>query len=278
MKQALFNRKEKERLTSTELKIINFAENNPKDFYDYSIKQLSKKNSVSISVISKLTKKVGFNSLKSMQFYVYHSYLNSQNIEENNDKNTESVILNKLFNYYRESIYQTAHLVDLNQIFQAVDLVLKSKSIFLYGAGSSFLSASELSINLQKIGINAISFKDFHSFLLITSQIKKDSNDAIMLFSKSCNTKEIKHVLKLFKEKSVPFYLITANKSMLNEFENIIIYQTLEQDKRLVSISSKINQQFVSDLLFLFVLQKKIKNFDEKYVENIKVLDDWNNN
>ncbi|WP_436358622.1 hypothetical protein ACR34G_03670 [Mycoplasma sp. 480] len=128
---------------------------------------------------------------------------------------------------------------------------------------------------MQKIGLNALPFKDFHSFLLISAQERKEQVTNI-LFSKSCDTKEIKHIINLFEEQKIKFYLITANKTMKEKYQNVIIYHTLEQDKRLVSISSKINQQFIADLIFFLLIEHKNHNYDEIYLKNLKILEGWN--
>ncbi|MGZ9428640.1 MurR/RpiR family transcriptional regulator [Mycoplasma sp. 1012] len=271
----LFTSKELEKLTSTEMNLINFALDNPKEFYSFSIKQIALKTFISTSVISKVVKKLGFNSLKDMQFYVFHNYLNSNETLNGIKKEKNIEILNKLFNYYKESIFQTAHLVDLKEINDLVHDIVNSEKTYLFGAGSSFLSAGELGINLQKIGLNALPFKDFHSFLLISAQERKEQVTNI-LFSKSCDTKEIKHIINLFEEQKIKFYLITANKTMKEKYQNVIIYHTLEQDKRLVSISSKINQQFIADLIFFLLIEHKNHNYDEIYLKNLKILEGWN--
>ncbi|MCU9933487.1 hypothetical protein NWQ33_06560 [Mycoplasmopsis cynos] len=131
------------------------------------------------------------------------------------------------------------------------------------------MSAFELDINLQKIGINSNAFKDFLSFLLV-STVQYNKHQTIILFSKSCETKEIKHLIDVFQEQKINFFLITANKSMREIYQNVIIYQTLEQDKQLVLISSKINQQFISDLILFLIFKYKSNELDAIYDKNRK--------
>ncbi|WP_322941799.1 hypothetical protein RRG48_04690 [Mycoplasmopsis canis] len=53
-------------------------------------------------------------------------------------------------------------------------------------------------------------------------------------------------------------------------YQNVIIYQTLEQDKQLVLISSKINQQFISDLILFLIFKYKSNELDAIYDKNRK--------
>ncbi|UWV85991.1 hypothetical protein NW063_03995 [Mycoplasmopsis cynos] len=137
------------------------------------------------------------------------------------------------------------------------------------------MSAFELDINLQKIGINSNAFKDFRSFLLV-STVQYNEHQTIILFSKSCETKEREHLIDVFQEQKNNFFLITANKSMREIYQNVIIYQTLEQDKQLVLISSKINQQFISDLILFLIFKYKSNELDAIYDKNRKILYGWN--
>ncbi|WP_435128566.1 MurR/RpiR family transcriptional regulator [Mycoplasma sp. 6243] len=271
-----FSKRQLDELTKTEMNLIEFASLYPDEFYKSSIKQLSNKTDISISVISKLAKKLNFDSLKDMQFFVYHNYLNTD-LNSNEKQDYPKFILKQLFLFYKESIFRTSHLINLNDVNNCVHNIIQSDKVYLYGAGSSFLSASELGINLQKIGVNAIAFRDFHSLLLISSQ-KDIENKFVVLFSKSCDTKEIKFAVDLFMQNNIKFALISANKQAKEKYDNVILYSTLEQNKRFISISSKINQQFIADLIFLLISHLKVKNYDSKYAENIKILNAWNKN
>ncbi|WP_434336755.1 MurR/RpiR family transcriptional regulator [Mesomycoplasma conjunctivae] len=273
MKTTIFSQKQIESLTTAERQIIDLSLKNPVFFYNASIKELAKKSNVSMSVISLLTKKLGFASLKNMQFYVYHHYLNSKNILL--DSNSEnSKILDQLHFYYRDSITKTAHLIDLNSISKISETISNANKIFLYGAGSSSLAASELAINLQKLGLNATSFFDFHSFLLTSGQ---NQESTIILFSKSCKTKEIEFIIKQLGDKGENLIIITANKQVVHQEKNqVLIYQTLEQKQRFISISSKVNQYFVSDLIFFILANSMDIKYQQKYEQNYFLLNNWN--
>ncbi|UUM19895.1 MurR/RpiR family transcriptional regulator [Mycoplasma sp. 1578d] len=269
-----FNQKQLDKLTKTELILINFAQKHPEKFYQCSIKQLSNNTGISLSIISKVAKKLDFDSLKDMQFYVYHNFLNTD-LKVLENINYKKLILKQLFLFYKESISQTSHLLNLNEINQTIENILSHERIYLYGAGSSYLAASELATNMQKLGINSISFNDFHSLLLITTQIDIN-NKFVILFSKSCNTREIKFIINLFIKNKIKFCLITSNKQAKEKYENVILYSTIEQSKRFISISSKINQQFIGDLIFLILQHEKVKNYNDKLAFNLDILEQWN--
>ncbi|UUD36357.1 MurR/RpiR family transcriptional regulator [Mycoplasmopsis citelli] len=269
-----FNQKQLDKLTKTELNLINFASKYPEKFYRCSIKQLSNNTGISLSIISRLAKKLDFDSLKDMQFYVYHNFLNTD-LKVSENINYDKLILKQLFLFYKESISQTSHLLNLNEVNEVIQHILSHERIYLYGAGSSHLSASELATNMQKLGINSVAFRDFHSLLLITTQIDIE-NKFVILFSKSCNTREIKFIVNLFTKYHIKFCLITSNKQSKEKYENVILYSTIEQSKRFVSISSKINQHFIADLIFLILQSKKVKNYDDKLSFNLDILEQWN--
>ncbi|MDO6829602.1 MurR/RpiR family transcriptional regulator [Mesomycoplasma ovipneumoniae] len=276
MKSVFFDEKIVESLTKTEKIIIKLAEENPQFFYQSNLKSLANKTESSITLISNLAKKLSFSSFKEMQFHVYYLFLNSAQIsnkvknQQKTDKN--KLIIEQLYKYYHNSLVQTLELVDLEKIQDFAQKIIESKKIFIYGAGSSSIGASELAINLQKLGLNSISFRDFHNFLLVSVQ----SQALKILFSKSCKTKEINFVIKKFIENNDNFIVITAKKQIDIPKKNLIFYQTLEQKNRFISISSKINQQFISDVIFFSVANLISEQYEENYKKNLEILKEWN--
>ncbi|MEG7280071.1 MurR/RpiR family transcriptional regulator [Mesomycoplasma ovipneumoniae] len=276
MKSVFFDEKIVESLTKTEKIIIKLAEENPQFFYQSNLKSLANKTQSSITLISNLAKKLSFSSFKEMQFHVYYLFLNSEQIsnkvknQQKTDKN--KLIIEQLYKYYHNSLVQTLELVDLEKIQDFARKIIESKKIFIYGAGSSSIGASELAINLQKLGLNSVSFRDFHNFLLVSVQ----SQALKILFSKSCKTKEINFVIKKFIENNDNFIVITAKKQIDIPKKNLIFYQTLEQKNRFISISSKINQQFISDVIFFSVANLISEQYEENYKKNLEILKEWN--
>ncbi|WP_337903740.1 MurR/RpiR family transcriptional regulator [Mesomycoplasma ovipneumoniae] len=276
MKSVFFDEKIVESLTKTEKIIIKLAEENPQFFYQSNLKSLANKTQSSITLISNLAKKLSFSSFKEMQFHVYYLFLNSEQIsnkvknQQKTDKN--KLIIEQLYKYYHNSLVQTLELVDLEKIQDFARKIIESKKIFIYGAGSSSIGASELAINLQKLGLNSVSFRDFHNFLLVSVQ----SQALKILFSKSCKTKEINFVIKKFIENNDNFIVITAKKQIDIPKKNLIFYQTLEQKNRFISISSKINQQFISDAIFFSVANLISEQYEENYKKNLEILKEWN--
>ncbi|MHA0296856.1 MurR/RpiR family transcriptional regulator [Mesomycoplasma ovipneumoniae] len=276
MKSVFFDEKIVESLTKTEKIIIKLAEENPQFFYQSNLKSLANKTQSSITLISNLAKKLSFSSFKEMQFHVYYLFLNSAQIsnkvknQQKTDKN--KLIIEQLYKYYHNSLVQTLELVDLEKIQDFARKIIESKKIFIYGAGSSSIGASELAINLQKLGLNSVSFRDFHNFLLVSVQPQALK----ILFSKSCKTKEINFVIKKFIENNDNFIVITAKKQIDIPKKNLIFYQTLEQKNRFISISSKINQQFISDVIFFSVANLISEKYEENYKKNLEILKEWN--
>ncbi|WP_069096799.1 MurR/RpiR family transcriptional regulator [Mesomycoplasma ovipneumoniae] len=276
MKSVFFDEKIVESLTKTEKIIVKLAEENPQFFYQSNLKSLANKTQSSITLISNLAKKLSFSSFKEMQFHVYYLFLNSAQIsnkvknQQKTDKN--KLIIEQLYKYYHNSLVQTLELVDLEKIQDFARKIIESKKIFIYGAGSSSIGASELAINLQKLGLNSVSFRDFHNFLLVSVQ----SQALKILFSKSCKTKEINFILKKFIENNDDFIVITAKKQIDIPKKNLIFYQTLEQKNRFISISSKINQQFISDVIFFSVANLISEQYEENYKKNLEILKEWN--
>ncbi|MGY6172505.1 MurR/RpiR family transcriptional regulator [Candidatus Mycoplasma pogonae] len=270
----LFIDKQLNQLTATERKIIEFIEASPEAFYNNSIKQIAHLNSVSISLVSGLAAKMGFSSLKDLQLYVYHKHLDTHKALNNDENNLHTNLLNYLYHSYSHSISETMRILDSEQLEKIASELYYANRILLYGVGSSHLASRELAINFQKMGKNAIAFADFHGFLLSLASVE-DQSTKIILLSKSCATKEIQFAIDLMEKNGIEFILITANKTKKQQHDKVILYETLEQKSRFVSISSKIAQQFTCDYLFKLI-QTLDEKLDNKFKKNLAFLEQWN--
>lgn len=256
-------------LTYTEKIIINWLINNPDKFVKASIHNIAKECYASSSAVVRLYRKLGFKSLNDMRFYVYGERhdLNKTKIQSEEAKLSENI-----FEYYNEAILKTYNNLDLNNLKKIVDLILNAKQINLYGLGTSYDSALELSRNLHKLGINSFCSHDFHSTLLSISFHL--INQLIILFSKKGTTKEILYLIKICQKYNIKYILITNNKVAYNEHENVVLYETIEQQNRINSITSKISQHFIIDVILLIL---KNKCLDQNiYKRNNQILKNWN--
>ncbi|WP_027334474.1 MurR/RpiR family transcriptional regulator [Mycoplasma elephantis] len=259
------------KLTDTEKMIVKDI-NNDLDFYSTnSIEKCSKKSNVSTALFSKLLKKLNFSSFKQMQFYIRHKYLNSINLDRQNQDLAYRVAF-----YYINAIQNTVNSLDIKKVDQAALKIIKTKKVILFGIGSSFIACQEFAHSIQKLSINPIYDSDFHTLLLsIGFYIKEQEKPLIILLSKSGKTKEFRYLINFLIENNFDFLIITANRTLEKRFDNVLLHQVLEQKNRINALSSKVLQQYILDLILFKIIE--LTNISEIKQNQTKIIEDWNN-
>ncbi|WP_033161321.1 MurR/RpiR family transcriptional regulator [[Mycoplasma] collis] len=244
---------------STNEKIINdFINQKTEQFINMSIKELSNFLFVSIGSITRYVKKWGFRTFKDLKNKVIKEQ--EKNKKYKDQKNTDFVENINL--YYKHALDKTMETLNKNSINKAYLMLEKAKKIFVYGISSSMYVAKEMAHNLSVIGKDGIVAQTIHDIILYLD-LKAKNDYLVCIFSKSVHSKENKFILDFLEKYEIPVILISKNQEYKNTQHRVVInFQTLEQDRRIVALSSKISQLFISDVLIrkLYLNNNKQKN------------------
>jgi RpiR family carbohydrate utilization transcriptional regulator len=258
------------KLTATEEYLLNWINDKPDLFIEYKTQEIAKAANCSTSAITRLARKLDYPSLKKMQIKAQEKMSeikdNYQIISENN---LSANIVN-LNTYHSYAIKETLTDIDLDVIQWIVERILISPRIILFGVGSSKRACQELATNLIKIGFNVIFYEDIHIQLLNVPMLTKD--DLVIMFSKNCQTREIRFLIDACYEYEIPSVVFTSNKNFLQKEKvtKVLTFVTYEQSQRITAISSKIAQLIISDLIYTEV-------FNHDYQKNISLVEHGTN-
>jgi RpiR family carbohydrate utilization transcriptional regulator len=258
------------KLTATEEYLLNWINDKPDLFIEYKTQEIAKVANSSTSAITRLARKLDYPSLKKMQIKAQEKMSeikdNYQIISENN---LSANIVN-LNTYHSYAIKETLTDIDLDVIQWIVERILISPRIILFGVGSSKRACQELATNLIKIGFNVIFYEDIHIQLLNVPMLTKD--DLVIMFSKNCQTREIRFLIDACYEYEIPSVVFTSNKNFLQKEKvtKVLTFVTYEQSQRITAISSKIAQLIISDLIYTEV-------FNHDYQKNISLVEHGTN-
>lgn len=266
----------KTKLTSTEIHLLEWINRNPEKFIIFTIQEISKLANCSASAITRLTKKMKFSSLKNMQ--IQAKLKHSEIINEFNivDKEGIKANISNLNTYHSYSIRETLREVNEDDIKFIVDKILRSNKILLFGVGSSKRACQELSSNLVKIGYNAIFYEDLHLQLLNIPILQSD--DLIIIFSKSCKTIEVQFFIEMCYRENKPIIVLTSNENFVNKDKvtKILTFATYEQPHRITAISSKVSQLIFADLIYIEVFNKNYDLNIEYINKGNDLINEWN--
>ncbi|KES15543.1 Transcriptional regulator, partial [Gilliamella apicola SCGC AB-598-B02] len=225
-------------------------------------------NCVSTSTILRLCNKLGYSGFSDFKVDLISSSpqkLSTDILQDDiNLNDTLQDVNRKVQAMEKSSIDDTHSIVNLNALDNAIDLIIASNKIVIFGVGSSGLVGKELEYQLIKIKKDVNCHFDSHISRSIVSTLGK--NDLIIIISHSGETPECVELLKLAESLKVPSIAITKmGQSQISLLANIVLHTTsMEHASRLIPIRSKISQISVMNMLLTNLF---IRKYDEHLLE-----------
>ncbi|WP_027119574.1 MurR/RpiR family transcriptional regulator [[Mycoplasma] testudinis] len=270
-KKVLSSEMSKGKLTSVELKTIELINQNPEPLLVEKIEAAASYYLTTKSSLFRLAQKLQFHNYLEMRLYVQKEWTKQKFFLINQEKTFKSR-LNNLKAYYLYAINETIDSLDQECFLKVCNVLNKAGRVLSFGIRSSFLAASDLAINLQRIRKQAFAYQDIHNSILEIASFKQ--NDVVIFFSESAVTKEILFLLTECVRLKIKTIIITSNPNPDKRFTYHLITKNISNKERLVAIFSKSAQIIVSDAIFreLYYLHES----NDKYMEeNYKILDNW---
>ncbi|VTX61223.1 MurR/RpiR family transcriptional regulator [Haemophilus haemolyticus] len=150
---------------------------------------------------------------------------------------------------------ETVNLLDLKQLEQVVKAIKKARRIFLFGVGSSGVTAEDAKNKLMRIGFQVDATGNNH-FMYMQAALLTPSDVAIGL-SHSGYSAETAHTLKIAKQNGATTVALTHSlRSPVTEYADYVLVNGNKQRKlQGDSIGTKIAQLFVLDLIYALLVQ-----------------------
>lgn len=263
--------KEKNALTYNEKFLLDKINEYPHKFLNLNIVDFASEFFSTKSTLSRLIKKLGFESVLDMKLYCQRELTKSGLYQLEIDSDLPSR-LNNLKTYNNYAITNTIENLDLKSFSQVCKRISLASKILVFGIRSSFLACYELATNLQKLGKNANAYDEIHETILKIASF--NSHDLIIIFSKNANNKEVLFLLEKAKEMGIDSILITANESISENITYKILLKNMVKDKRIIATCSKTSQIVLADAI-LHEIYFMNKNNDQIINSAQKLMNDW---
>ena len=155
-----------------------------------------------------------------------------------------------LLNMDVAAIQETIQLIDEDRVKKAVDILLNADNFWFFGAGNSMVTAMEAFNKFLRITSKARFVEDVHMQSMCASLMTE--RDAAVIISYSGSTKDMVQIAETAKENGSKVITITRFlRSPLTAFSDItLLCSSMESPMQSGSISSKMSQLFLVDLLF----------------------------
>ena len=261
-------REVKKDLSTKELKVSEYIIANTQALKNMSIQTLAKLNHVSTSTILRLCNKLGYKGFSDFKVDLIGSIpqkLTTEILQDDINLNDSLEDVNsKVQAMEKSSIDETHSIVNVNALNSAIELIIQSNKIVIFGVGSSGLVGKELEYQLIKIKKDVNCHFDPHMSRNLISTL--DNSDLVIIISHSGETPDCVELLKLAEQSFVPSLAITKlGQSQISSLASIVLHTTsMEHASRLIPIRSKISQISVVNMLLTNLF---IRKYDERLLQ-----------
>lgn len=263
MKSVLLRLKEGyDSFSTAEKHIATYIRENAHECTTLTIRDLAQKSFTSPSSIVRLCRIIDFNGYKELKHALIielASFSKDYQQQETLLSGEENIskIIDKITMQNIKSLEDTLYLVDEKEIEKCIELLLKSKTILLFGIGSSQLVAHDFHLKMLRINKPCHINNDVHSQLLQAKNSTKE--DVAIIYSYSGETKEMMECLSFLLINQTPTIAITryATSKLTRNATHKLYISASEPLFRHGAMSSRLAQLNMNDILYSGMISKE---------------------
>lgn len=250
-------------LTKTEKKIADTVLTSPDLVVGYPLSEIAESLGVGEATFVRFCRSVGFKGFSDFKLELSIELATKDNdshpLLENDIEPTDSSphTAQKLQTAIMNVVDETINLLDFDQLEETVNAIRRANRIFLFGVGSSGITAEEAKNKLMRIGFQVDATGNNH-FMYMQAALLKPQDVAIGL-SHSGYSQETAHALKIAKQNGATTVAITHSlRSPITNSADFVLVNGNKQGKlQGDSIGTKIAQLFVLDLIYALLVQSE---------------------
>jgi DNA-binding MurR/RpiR family transcriptional regulator len=259
-----------------EKELIIRLQRNPESMLRKSIKDIAKETYTSPATVVRLCKKLGCKGYKDFQntlTYEVALFRESKEISFQTITPEDSVedIIYKVTKKNIESLETTRKLLEPKVITECVKLLETSRTVTLFGLGTSLLVARDLYLKLLRADVICNVCDDWHAQFLTAKNLKK--GDLAIVISYSGLTKEMLTCTREAKANGAKVIAITraVDSKLAAEADFVLPIAATELIHRSGAMSSRITQLNVIDVLFTAYVNRNyefcMKQFGRTHIQ-----------
>ncbi|MBC6695903.1 MurR/RpiR family transcriptional regulator [Terrisporobacter mayombei] len=247
--------------------VADYFIKNPNKIGIMTLRQLSYEIKVGQHTIVRTIKDAGYSSWKEFQRVVLKEEVTSEKnmkVNQSNKKSKKGQIPLEVLQNDIEIIVKMANELNIQKLYEFVNILKKSNIIDVYGMENSSNAAAELTGKLLHLGFSCRNYSDL--FLQKISAGHLENKDVAIAFSISGETKAVIEALESAKKSGAKTVAITSdNKSSLAKIADyIFITPTMYSNEVSRWISSRIGQIAFVDALCAAILNSDTNRFSKE--------------
>lgn len=266
--------------TKSDRVLIEYIKENIEDVVYKPISQISKESGIGEATITRFSKKMGYSGLHDFKVTLSReiSGLKNRNIINKSIENDEGVMesARKLFDSNIRILENTFNIIDGNDIEKATDMIINAKKVFFIGIGYSGMTAEDSNYKFSRIGFNCMAIGSSHDMIMMAALM--DEDDVVVAISHSGETDETVKAVSIAKANGARVISVTEDKSSrLRDVSDVSLrYFSGESILETGSISSKLAQFFIIDLVYTQVVKEKSAEVVERKIKTTDAIKLYN--
>lgn len=248
-------------LTKSEKKIADTILHSPDLVVQCPLSELARHLDVGEATLVRFCRTIGFKGFSDFKLDLSIELATKDNLNERlleteiKPHDDSLMIAQKLQTAINNVMTETINLLDLKQLNAVVKSIKKARRIFLFGVGSSGITAEDAKNKLMRIGFQVDATGNNHFMYMQAALLT--SRDVAIGISHSGYSQETAHALKIAQENGATTVAITHSlRSPVTEFADYVLVNGNKQGKlQGDSIGTKIAQLFVLDLIYALLVQ-----------------------
>lgn len=249
-------------LTKSEQKVAEAILNDNEKVIYSTITDFADLCDVGDATVLRFCRKIGYKSYQSFKLELAKEIANAGtkviDVKDNEITfdDTLEEIARKTVNSNIFAINETLSLLNLREVDKAVDLLVHSRKVNFFGAGSSQTTAQDAAYKFLRIGYDIGTYSDYHIQLMQASLLT--AADVAIGISFSGSTKDTFEVLQTAKKAGAKIISITHHaKSPITKISDIVLlHGSKEGPLEGGLLPSKISQLIVIDVLYNALFQR----------------------
>lgn len=257
----------REGLSPVSQRIIDYILEHKEQVVHMSVSEVATAARVSIGSVVRVCQQVGMKGFQDLKIALARELVEPMKfIHEDVTRTDETAtIVEKVLTSDIKALIDTLKVLDIQSMQQAVDYILETERLELYGIGSAAPIAVDIYYRMLRIGINSVVSIDSH--MQAVSASLTNPSVTVLTISHSGSTRETVDAMRLAKQAGAKTICITNyGKSPIQEYADVVLYTAASETLfRTEAMTSRIAQLSVADALYVCVAMARF----EQSLENI---------
>lgn len=265
-------------LTKTEKKIANAILSRPNLLGQCSLSEVASQIGVGEATFIRFCRTLGFKGYADFKLDLAIELATQQKESgelldtDVSETDSPNEIAMKLQTMLMNVITETINLLDFDELEKVVEQLRQAKRIFLFGVGSSGLTAEEVKHKLMRIGLQADAVTNNHFMYMQAALLQ--AGDVVMGISHSGYSEETTKALGIAKKSGATTIAITHNlRSPITEVADYVLINGNRQGyMQGDSIGTKMAQLFVLDLIYTLLVKAEPEKAVQQKQKTLNVI------